>query len=77
MILEQWKDNGSTLIGTLDADVFSAGRANHLGWHACFLYDIRTLETISQMTHAFRESELDRYFRIEAIMGRKFKLLED
>lgn len=75
-VLDDWNTNGSTLLGTLDADVFSAGRANHLNWHACFLYDVPDFETISAMTHSIRESELDRYFRLEAIMGRKFQLLE-
>lgn len=76
-ILESWKANGSTLLGTLDADVFSAGRASTLGWHACFLYDVPDFDTVSAMTHAIRDSELDRYFRLEAIIGRKFFLLEE
>ncbi|WP_408011095.1 hypothetical protein ACJROX_12610 [Pseudalkalibacillus sp. A8] len=75
-IIKEWEKNGSHLIGTIDADVLSSGRAGQLGWHACFLYDVPNLQTVTNMTHAFRKRSLDRFFRIEAIIGRPFLLLE-
>ncbi|WP_078592638.1 hypothetical protein [Evansella clarkii] len=76
-IIKEWEKNGAKLIGTIDADVLAAGRTGQLGWHACFLYDVPDLSTITAMTHAFRARELDRYFRIEAVIGRPFVLLEE
>ncbi|VEF46784.1 Uncharacterised protein [Bacillus freudenreichii] len=73
---EVWKEQGAILAGTLDADLFSAGESTHLGWHACFLYDVKDFDTVTAMVHVFREKELDRYFRIEAVIGRRFILLE-
>lgn len=71
-----WKNNGSKLIGTIDRDIMTAGHASQ-GWHACFLYDVPNLQTITDMTHAFRATGLDKYFRLEAIIGRPFFLLEE
>ncbi|WP_232699290.1 hypothetical protein [Brevibacillus daliensis] len=76
-ILEAWKKNGSTLIGTFDRDILTAGHAGNVGWHACFLYDVPELQTVTDMTHSFRASGLDRYFRLEAMIGRQFFLLEE
>ncbi|WP_158736797.1 hypothetical protein [Alteribacillus sp. YIM 98480] len=76
-IFEEWKSGDATLIGTIDADLFSSGPGNNIGWHACFLFEVSDLQTITNMTHAFRERGLDRYFRVEAIIGRSFPLLED
>jgi hypothetical protein len=75
-IIESWKTNGSELLGTIDRDILMAGSAGHTGWHACFLYNVPNLQTVTDMTHSFRSTGLDRYFRLEAIIGRPFFLLE-
>lgn len=75
-IIATWKENGSELLGTLDRDIFTAGHAGSMGWHAAFLYNVPDLQTVTDMTHSFRESGLDRYFRLEAMIGRAFFLLE-
>ncbi|WP_205628794.1 hypothetical protein, partial [Acinetobacter baumannii] len=67
---------GSVLLGTFDRDILTAGHAGQIGWHACFLYDVPDLQTVSDMTHSFRATGLDRYFRLEAMIGRSFFLLE-
>ncbi|WP_258000345.1 hypothetical protein [Bacillus sp. Marseille-P3661] len=74
--LESWNEYGVQLIGTLDRDIFTAGHAGDEGWHAIFLYDVPDLQAVTGMTHSFRASGLDRYFRLEAIIGRPFFLLE-
>jgi hypothetical protein len=76
-VLLSWQKNGSTLLGTFDRDILTAGHAGNHGWHACFLYDVPDLQTVSEMTHSFRATELDRYFRLEAMIGRPFFLLEE
>jgi hypothetical protein len=76
-ILESWKNNGSELLGTIDRDILIAGTAGNTGWHACFMYDVPNLQTITDMTHSFRSTGLDRFFRLEAIIGRPFFLLEN
>ncbi|AJY76136.1 hypothetical protein [Paenibacillus beijingensis] len=75
-VLTGWKDNGSKLIGTLDRDILTAGHAGSAGYHAVFLYDVPDLQTVTNMTHSFRATGLDRYFRLEAVLGRPFFLLE-
>ncbi|WHY85777.1 hypothetical protein QNH39_24760 [Neobacillus novalis] len=75
-ILEEWKENGSELLGTFDRDIFTAGHAGPNHWHACFLYNIPDLQTVTNMTHSIREAGLDRYIRLEASIGRPFFLLE-
>lgn len=75
-IIASWKENGSELIGTFDRDILTAGPAGKTGWHACFLYNIPDLQTVADMTHSFRETGLDKYFRLEAVIGRPFFLLE-
>lgn len=74
--LSSWKDLEVRLIGTLDRDIFTAGHAGDEGWHALFLYDVPDLQAVTAMTHSFRASGLDKYFRLEAIIGRPFFLLE-
>ncbi len=76
-VLAAWKENGSQLLGTLDRDILTAGAAGNTGWHAIFLYDVPDLQTVASMTHGFRATGLDRYFRLEAIVGRPFFLLEE
>jgi len=76
-IMKEWEENGSELLGTFDRDIFTAGTSGPVGWHACFLYNIPNLQTVTNMTHAFRDAGIDRYFRIEAMIGRPFFLLED
>ncbi len=76
-ILQSWKSNGSVLLGTIDRDILTAGHAGKMGWHASFLFDVPDLQTVTDMTHSFRRSGLDRYFRLEAIVGRPFFLLEN
>lgn len=75
-VLASWEALGAKLVGTLDRDVFTAGRAGHKGWHAVWLYDVPDLQSVVTMTHQFRATGLDRYFRLEAVVGRKFFLLE-
>ncbi len=75
-VIASWKENGSELLGTFDRDILTAGPAGNTGWHACFLYSIPDLQIVADMTHSFRETGLDKYFRLEAVVGRPFFLLE-
>ncbi|CAB3393543.1 hypothetical protein [Kyrpidia spormannii] len=75
-ILAGWEQYGARMVGTIDRDIFTAGAAGSKGWHACLLYDVPTWEAVAAMTNSFRATGLDRYFRLEAIVGRPFFLLE-
>ncbi|NJJ40566.1 hypothetical protein [Paenibacillus apii] len=75
-VITAWKQYEITLLGTIDRDILTAGHAGDKGFHALFLYDVPDLQTVTNMTHAFRATGLDRYFRLEAIIGRPFFLLE-
>lgn len=76
-VLVAWKENGSELLGTFDRDILTAGHAGPVNWHACFLYNVPDLQTVTNMTHSFRATGLDRFFRLEASIGRPFFLLEN
>ena len=76
-IIASWRENGSELLGTIDRDILTAGPAGSAGWHACFLYNVPDLQTVADMTNAFRATGLDKYFRLEAVIGRPFFLLEN
>lgn len=76
-VLVTWKENGSELLGTFDRDILTAGHAGPVNWHACFLYNVPDLQTVTNMTHSFRATGLDRFFRLEASIGRPFFLLEN
>lgn len=75
-VIKGWKQSDVTLLGTFDRDILTAGHAGDKGFHAVFLYDVPNLQTVTDMTHAFRATGLDRYFRLEALIGRPFFLLE-
>lgn len=76
-IVDGWKNNDDIeLLGTFDRDILTAGSAGPTSWHACFLFNIKDLQTVTDMTHSFRETGLDRYLRLEASIGRPFFLLE-
>ncbi len=74
--ISSWKDYDAKLLGTIDRDILTAGHAGNAGYHALLLYEVADLQTVTNMTHSFRASGIDRYFRIEAILGRPFFLLE-
>lgn len=76
-IIEEWKGNGSKLLATFDRDILTTGHAGPNNWHACFIYDVPSLQTVTDMTHSFRETGIDRYFRLEASIGRPFFLVEN
>lgn len=75
-VISGWKQYDITLLGTFDRDILTAGHAGDKGYHAVLLYDVPDLQTVTNMTHAFRATGIDRYFRLEAIIGRPFFLLE-
>jgi len=74
--IASWKTFDANLLGTFDRDILTAGHAGSAGYHAVLLYEVGDLQTITNMTHSFRASGLDRYFRLEAVIGRPFFLLE-
>lgn len=75
-VVASWNDLGVKLLATFDRDILTAGYAGPTSWHACFIYDVPDLQTVTNMTHSFRATGLDRYFRLEAKIGRPFFLLE-
>lgn len=75
-IIKEWGENGSELLGTFDRDLLTAGSAGPVNWHACFLYNVPNLQAVTNMTHSFRNAGIDRFFRLEASIGRPFFLLE-
>jgi hypothetical protein len=81
-VLKSWEDKlGARLIGTIDDDLFMVGPPGSPPWTWYLLYDVPDIDTIAAMIDAIRQSEdgkprLDRFIRIEAIIGRPFVLLE-
>ena len=81
-VIKSWQEElGAHLIGTIDDDLFMVGPPGSPPWTWYLLYDVPDLDTVAAMIDTIRHGEdgrprLDRYFRIEAIIGRPFFLLE-
>lgn len=79
-VCASWLDMGARLITTLDDDILKVGQPadNDHTWY--LVYEVPSLQTISDMLHAFRVEEngarLDRWFRLEAKVCRPFFPIE-
>jgi hypothetical protein len=70
-----WQALGARLTASFDDDVLKAGEPVDGGWTWFLIYEVPTLQTVADMLHAFRtgdEGRLDRWFRLEAKIGRAF-----
>jgi hypothetical protein len=81
-VVKSWQEKlGAHLIGTIDDDLFMVGPPGSPPWTWYLLYDVPDLDTVASMIDTIRQSEdgkprLDKYIRVEAIIGRPFFLLE-
>jgi hypothetical protein len=81
-VIRSWQEKlEADLIGTIDDDLFMVGPPSSPPWTWYLLYDVPDLDIVAAMIDTIRRGEegnprLDKYFRIEAIIGRPFFLLE-
>ena len=73
--LKGWEAAGARLVASFDDDVLKAGEPADGGWTWFLVYEVPSLQTVAEMLHAFRwgdDDRLDRWFRLEAKVGRAF-----
>jgi hypothetical protein len=79
-LVEEWKELGARVLGTLDDDLFMVGQPGSPDFTWYLLFDVDRLETVVAMIQRIRENvdgvRMDEYVRFEARVGRPFFLLE-
>lgn len=73
-----WAAMGAVCLATVDDDLFVAGNGG--GWTWYLTFDVPDLDTLTAMIDELRHEQggvrLDRYFRLDARVGRAFFPLE-
>lgn len=78
--MQSWMSMGARLITTFDDDLFMVGEPRSTGFSWYLVFEVDALDTVTAMINSFREPRdgvrLDRWFRLEARVGRAFFPLE-
>jgi hypothetical protein len=76
----EWKEMGARVLATVDDDLFMVGPPGSPDFTWYLIFEVPELETLAAMINGIRKDvngvRLDRYFRLEARIGRPFFLLE-
>lgn len=79
-LVEEWRDLGASVVGTLDDDLFMVGEPGSPHFTFYLLFDVADPQVVVDMIHRIRVPvdgiRMDRYVRFEARIGRPFFLLE-
>lgn len=67
---------GANLLASMDDDYFITGQPNSMPFSMYIVYDVDDLAVIVHMVNQVRISDLCRYFRVEARIGRRLFCLE-
>lgn len=67
---------GAELLASMDDDYFITGQPNSMPFSMYIIYDVNDLTVIVQMVNQVRISDLCKYFRVEARIGRQLFCLE-
>jgi hypothetical protein len=76
-VLRAAEERGARLVGSVDDDLLVTGQPASLPYSIYVLYDVDNLDTIVQLVHDVRSSELGGMFRLEARIGRPLFLLDN
>jgi len=75
-----WADMGARCLATVDDDLFVAGQPAGAAWSWYLTFDVPDLDTLAAMIDQLRLEgdgvRLDRFFRLDARVGRAFFPLE-
>lgn len=79
-LMEEWRELGTRVVGTLDDDLFMVGEPAGARFTFYLLFDVDSPQIVAEMIQRIREQvdgiRMDRYVRFEAHVGRPFFLLE-
>ena len=76
-ILREAEDAGARMLASFDDDLFLTGQPAPLPYTIFVLYDVDDLAVVVRLVHRLRMSEVARYLRLEARVGRPLFVLED
>lgn len=79
-LFDEWRSLGAELIASVDDDLGTAGQPNALGFSIFIVMNVPSVEALAQMIQRLRVTvdgvRLDRYFRVDARLGRPLFLLD-
>jgi chlorite dismutase len=67
---------GARLLASFDDDLFLTGQPAPLPYTIFLLYDVDDLAAVVRLVHRLRSSDLSRFLRLEARIGRRLFVLE-
>ncbi|HET9286251.1 MAG TPA: hypothetical protein VFO26_01720 [Gaiella sp.] len=75
-ILREAGKDGARLIASFDDDLFLTGQPAPLPYTIFVLYDVDDLSVVVRLVHRVRTSQLGRFLRLEARVGRHLFVLD-
>jgi hypothetical protein len=69
-------DDGARLLASFDDDLFLTGQPAPLPYTIFVLYDVDDLAVVVRLVHRVRTSQLGRFLRLEARVGRHLFVLD-
>lgn len=75
-ILREAEDGGARMLASFDDDLFLTGQPAPLPYTIFVLYDVDDLAVVVRLVHRLRTSEVARYLRLEARVGRPLFVLD-
>lgn len=75
-LLRETEERGARLLASFDDDLFLSGQPAPLPYTIHILYDVDDLGLIVGLVHRLRTSDLSRFLRLEARIGRALFVLD-
>jgi hypothetical protein len=76
VLLRGIEERGARLLASFDDDLFLSGQPAPLPYTIHILYDVDDLEQVVSLVHRLRTSDLARFLRLEARIGRALFVLD-
>ena len=75
-LLRETEERGARLLASFDDDLFLSGQPAPLPYTIHILYDVDDLALVVDLVHRLRTSDLARFLRLEARIGRPLFVLD-
>lgn len=75
-LLDETEKRGARLLASFDDDLFLSGQPTPLPYTIHILYDVDDLALVVNLVHRLRTSDLARFLRLEARIGRPLFVLD-
>jgi hypothetical protein len=80
-LFDEWRELGAEFVASVDDDLGTVGQPNALGFSIFIVMETPSIEALAQMMQRLRVTaggvRLDRYFRVDARIGRPLFLLDN